>query len=180
MMRTCSYPDCDRKHYARGWCNMHYNRWRTHGDPSVKLVSSTAGQGLSKDPQTATRQLAALTEKVWTPDMRRRVADAHRRWTDDELLSKLRDRALNDGGPPLASSLRRPSVVVYRYRFGSWPRAVLAAGMQPRTMAEAQALSRATNAQKERYGRTRQMVTGGLGVGQMPPADRALHVGALR
>lgn len=29
----CSIPDCDRKHYARGWCNPHYQRFRVHGDP---------------------------------------------------------------------------------------------------------------------------------------------------
>ena len=32
-MRICKEKDCKNKHLARGWCNKHYRRWRTHGDP---------------------------------------------------------------------------------------------------------------------------------------------------
>lgn len=31
--RTCSISDCGRQHEARGWCAMHYERWKRHGDP---------------------------------------------------------------------------------------------------------------------------------------------------
>lgn len=31
--RNCSVPDCERKYAAKGYCNLHYNRWRIHGDP---------------------------------------------------------------------------------------------------------------------------------------------------
>lgn len=30
--RTCSIRDCARKHWARGWCRLHYKRWLAHGD----------------------------------------------------------------------------------------------------------------------------------------------------
>jgi len=30
----CKQPGCDRPHKARGWCQLHYRRWRMHGDPS--------------------------------------------------------------------------------------------------------------------------------------------------
>ena len=30
---TCDVPGCDRQTSARGWCNLHYQRWRAHGDP---------------------------------------------------------------------------------------------------------------------------------------------------
>jgi len=31
--RTCSIPNCARLYEARGWCNLHYTRWRKYGDP---------------------------------------------------------------------------------------------------------------------------------------------------
>lgn len=31
--RTCSIPGCGEPHSARGWCDKHYDSWRTHGDP---------------------------------------------------------------------------------------------------------------------------------------------------
>lgn len=32
--RICSIQDCVKPTYARGWCAMHYRRWRVHGDTS--------------------------------------------------------------------------------------------------------------------------------------------------
>ena len=32
-MKLCSILDCKEKHIAKGYCDMHYRRWRTHGDP---------------------------------------------------------------------------------------------------------------------------------------------------
>lgn len=36
-MKGCSIPGCERKFYARGWCSLHYRRWRVHGDPMTVL-----------------------------------------------------------------------------------------------------------------------------------------------
>ena len=33
----CGYPGCDREQHARGWCTLHYQRAKRHGDPSVVL-----------------------------------------------------------------------------------------------------------------------------------------------
>jgi hypothetical protein len=30
---TCSIADCDSPRIIRGWCRLHYQRWRNHGDP---------------------------------------------------------------------------------------------------------------------------------------------------
>jgi hypothetical protein len=32
---TCGQPGCDSAYYARGYCSLHYDRWKTHGDPTV-------------------------------------------------------------------------------------------------------------------------------------------------
>jgi hypothetical protein len=34
----CSITDCERPVNARGWCSMHYYRWRMHGDPHTVQV----------------------------------------------------------------------------------------------------------------------------------------------
>jgi hypothetical protein len=31
--RTCSIEDCTKPARSRGWCPMHYTRWKRHGDP---------------------------------------------------------------------------------------------------------------------------------------------------
>lgn len=36
----CSIEDCDRAVLSRTWCSMHYQRWRSHGDPLATLRPS--------------------------------------------------------------------------------------------------------------------------------------------
>lgn len=33
MSRYCSVEECERRHYGRGLCKLHYQRWLKHGDP---------------------------------------------------------------------------------------------------------------------------------------------------
>lgn len=35
QLDTCSYEDCTRRRYCRGWCRRHYDRWLRHGDPGI-------------------------------------------------------------------------------------------------------------------------------------------------
>ena len=32
-MKTCNVEGCEKRHEARGFCKMHWKRWRKHGDP---------------------------------------------------------------------------------------------------------------------------------------------------
>lgn len=38
----CAVDGCDRTHWARGWCQMHYKRWWRTGDPSAFRPRSRA------------------------------------------------------------------------------------------------------------------------------------------
>jgi hypothetical protein len=41
--RVCSVEGCEKLVHARGWCSMHYRRWRTHGDPLRTLGAGPRG-----------------------------------------------------------------------------------------------------------------------------------------
>lgn len=34
-MKLCSIEGCENKHYGKGWCNKHWQRYRTHGEPNA-------------------------------------------------------------------------------------------------------------------------------------------------
>lgn len=36
-MRSCSVEKCERKYNCKGYCHLHYTRWKKHGDPLVNL-----------------------------------------------------------------------------------------------------------------------------------------------
>lgn len=36
-LKTCEVGGCGSVALSRGWCNMHWKRWRAHGDPTIKL-----------------------------------------------------------------------------------------------------------------------------------------------
>lgn len=46
-MKVCKEIDCENRHYARGWCVMHYARWKRHGDP---LFTKYEMHGYSNHP----------------------------------------------------------------------------------------------------------------------------------
>lgn len=47
-MRVCSLADCENAHVSSGYCNMHYKRWRTHGDPLVVLDRNGLPRGVAR------------------------------------------------------------------------------------------------------------------------------------
>jgi len=41
----CSVPDCGVKHYGRGYCLRHYQRWKDYGDAEEPFRRALAGEG---------------------------------------------------------------------------------------------------------------------------------------
>lgn len=60
-MKTCSIVGCDKKHFGKGFCNTHYNRFRRNGSATVLLNES---HNLTKSPEY----------KVWQ-DMKTRCSN---------------------------------------------------------------------------------------------------------
>jgi HNH endonuclease len=44
MSKLCSIDGCNREHYGRGWCRLHWRRWSRHGDPMI-MTRASAGEG---------------------------------------------------------------------------------------------------------------------------------------
>lgn len=38
--KTCKIDDCYGKHYGKGYCCKHYQRWRRHGEPEIDKRST--------------------------------------------------------------------------------------------------------------------------------------------
>lgn len=59
--KTCSVDGCERPHLARGWCKLHYDRWRHRGgDPAIPLPPHGFQPGHPGRPRTT--DYAALFE----------------------------------------------------------------------------------------------------------------------
>jgi len=57
---TCTVPDCDRQHEARGYCSLHYKRWKRHGDPLASQPAQITG-----DPVARLLQHTDQTDTCW-------------------------------------------------------------------------------------------------------------------
>jgi hypothetical protein len=42
-MKKCSIEGCEKAVLGRGWCAMHYRRWKKHGDPNTLLQKQVHG-----------------------------------------------------------------------------------------------------------------------------------------
>lgn len=48
ITKTCEIKNCDKPTVGRGWCNMHYSRWKRHGNP-IKRVKESHGMHSSPE-----------------------------------------------------------------------------------------------------------------------------------
>ena len=68
VKRLCKIDECDREHAGRGYCQLHYNRWKRNGDPLVVKERGRARKVCSVDgcdkPHTA-RGWCRLHYRQW-------------------------------------------------------------------------------------------------------------------
>jgi len=58
----CEVDDCQRERSKRAWCDLHYERWRQHGDPlAVKRAANGTYSGGGKPCTAEGCDLAAVT-----------------------------------------------------------------------------------------------------------------------
>ena len=81
---TCSVPDCNDRHEARGWCNTHYKRWRRHGNP---LVTLTPGLGQTAAERFRTKvDRSAGDDACWSWLGARSQTGYGRFWVDGKTV----------------------------------------------------------------------------------------------
>jgi hypothetical protein len=79
--RTCALPQCTRPSRARGWCEMHYQRWAKYGDPRVKA---------SADKHSA-RTLRRFRQILAMPPTKECIEIGTRRRPISKMLGRMRN-----------------------------------------------------------------------------------------
>lgn len=51
--KPCAVPECVRPYHASGYCKLHYNRWKRHGDPHANFTKGTNRAQLDRFIQEA-------------------------------------------------------------------------------------------------------------------------------
>lgn len=97
--RVCAIGGCSGKHYAKGWCNKHWNRWRKHGDPNlgartIRLCSITGcerkharnGYCNMHDRRNKKYGDPHHKTKTWNGELKQWLQDVALNYTSDECL----------------------------------------------------------------------------------------------
>lgn len=90
---SCSVESCERKSVSRGWCDMHYRRWKRHGDPLA--VKPGNGQWGERIPEVPAERQCSLDGCVSPMSSRGWCKKHYKRWerNGDPLKTVSRDDA---------------------------------------------------------------------------------------
>lgn len=90
-MRTCSVSECERAigpHGARGWCSMHYKRWKATGDPTA---TKFARRGATDEERLLKYLDTSKSDECWEWEGFR-DADGYGRVSGDSRRSRVASR----------------------------------------------------------------------------------------
>lgn len=65
VQRTCAIPDCDRSVVARGWCGLHYERWKRRGSPTPPPLVPKARRRRPVEVRFWEKVAAASFDECW-------------------------------------------------------------------------------------------------------------------
>jgi hypothetical protein len=104
-VKLCKIPGCGEEGHHRGWCDMHYARWRRHGDPftvlRVRQVKTALSAGKYKPPKRV-----RFTPALWSKWLERLVPTER----TEERRAGIQDmRARLDARDMTRSPLSRPT-----------------------------------------------------------------------
>lgn len=86
---VCSVDGCDRSHYGRGWCKLHYDRWQRHGDP---LWTRPKSEPVIKPPKALRPGVCCVESCVRTDRIVRGLCNMHySRWLDHGTTERLNE-----------------------------------------------------------------------------------------
>lgn len=83
MTKQCAVEDCQKKHYSKGWCSTHYQRYLKHGDPNwVPYAKSPIGTEKACNRCREVKSLDEFYPHTKTRDRRTTICKQCRREND--------------------------------------------------------------------------------------------------
>lgn len=109
MSAVCHVPGCERRRYARGWCQAHWKRWRKHGDVCASKPISRSGLRVPADDCGRCEDIEWLLDAGADPhDLARRIlSEARPDITPRELREQIRRHLARHGRDDLLARYNR-------------------------------------------------------------------------
>ncbi len=110
--RTCAIEGCERPHDARGWCAVHYSRWRRTGDFLTKREREAANSIVPKCPPGAklvqlTKGFHAIVDEADFDDLSQFNWCVRLRWSNPALTPYADRRYIDENGRQCMEAMHR-------------------------------------------------------------------------
>lgn len=86
----CIVEDCNREHKAKGYCELHYGRFKRHGDPLKSLNVNYPAVRRSRIPQTRLCQLDGCNNAHLSKGLCRKHYKRFKKWGDPNKRGRVK------------------------------------------------------------------------------------------